>query len=86
MSSNSIAQQWSRSDSKRFMPDARRRLEALRSRSFFDFMLLADADFGALLMEASQALREEMGLQAVLALRKAEALYDAIEWPPTDAP
>lgn len=86
MNSNSIAQQWKQSDSKRFMPDARRRFEALRSRPFFDFMLLADVEFGALLMEARQALREEMGLQAILALRKAEVLYDPIEWPPTTAP
>ncbi|WP_299425567.1 hypothetical protein [uncultured Meiothermus sp.] len=81
MNSNSIAQQWERSDSRRFVPDARRRFEVLRSRPFFDFLLLADSEFGGLLVEALQALREEMGLQAILALRKAEVLYDAIDWP-----
>jgi hypothetical protein len=68
------------------MPDARRRFEALQSRPFCDFMLLADSEFGTLLMEARQALREEMGLQAILALRKAEVLYEAAAWPLPDAP
>lgn len=86
MSLTSVAKQWGQPDSKRFMPDAQRRLETLRSRSFFDFMFMADTDFGALWVEASQALREEMGLQTILALGKAEALYDAIEWPPANTP
>jgi len=62
------------------MPDAKRRFELLKQKGFFGFMLLADADFSAYMLKAKEALRGEDGLAAIALIRKAETLYDSVNW------
>lgn len=69
-------------DSRRFMPDALRRFESLKQKEFFSLMLLADADFSALTLAAKEALARQDGLEAIGLIRKAEAIYEGVDWSP----
>lgn len=66
--------------SNRFMPDAWRRFERLKALRHFNFLLLADPEFAALIGQAKNQLKARDGIAAIVSLRKAETAYEAIDW------
>ena len=66
--------------STRFMPDAWRRFERVKQLEHFDFLLLADPEFAGLLGQAKNQLKARDGMGAIVTLRKAETVYEAVEW------
>lgn len=75
-----MATRFRSADSRRFMPDALRRFALLKQKEFFSLMLLADADFSAFTLAAKEALAQQDGLGAIGLIRKAEAIYDGVDW------
>lgn len=63
-----------------FMPDAWRRFERIKKLPFFDFLLLADPEFAALVGQAKNQLKSRDGMGAIVSLRKAEAVYEVVSW------
>jgi hypothetical protein len=66
--------------SNRFMPDAWRRFERVNKLEHFDFLLLADPEFAGLVGQAKNQLKARDGMGAIVTLRKAEKVYEAVEW------
>lgn len=66
------------------MPDAWRRFERLKKLEHFAFLLLADPEFARLVGRAKAELEARDGLTAIVTLRRAEAIYEAVDWKGTD--